>query len=79
MLESFVGSAQAKFLKYFGDNILMQMVQDPERREDLVNLLLTDREQLIQNVKVECKLGDSDRETTACALLCFSCSEYPNN
>ncbi|PKU46943.1 glycerol kinase [Limosa lapponica baueri] len=49
-----------RFLHCIDDNFLMQLVEEPTRREALLDLLLTDKEGLVEDIKVEGNLGCSD-------------------
>lgn len=51
-----------KFLLCARSNFWIQMVKRPNMMESLFDLLLMNREKLINNVKVEGNLGDSDQE-----------------
>lgn len=49
----------SKFLDCVGDNFFIQMIEWPNRREALLVLLITNREELVENVKMEANLGDT--------------------
>ncbi|PKU35565.1 rna-directed dna polymerase from mobile element jockey-like [Limosa lapponica baueri] len=49
-----------RFLQCTDDNFLTQLVEEPMRREALLDLLLTNKEGLVEGIKVGGKLGCSD-------------------
>jgi len=51
-----------RFLQSIDDNFLMQVVEEPTRRGALLNLVLTNKEGLVEDVKVGGRLGCSDHE-----------------
>lgn len=55
------GQKQSKrFLECVGNNFLLQVIDEPTRRGDLLDLILTKNEGLVGNVKVTSSLGCSD-------------------
>ncbi|XP_065438446.1 uncharacterized protein LOC135981058 [Chrysemys picta bellii] len=58
-----------KFLDCIGDNFLFQKVEKATRGEAVLDLILTNREELVENVKVEGSLGESDHEIIEFAIL----------
>jgi len=59
-----------KFLKSTDDNILMQVVEEPTRRSTLLDLILTNKEGLVEHVKAGGSLGCSDHEMVEFRILC---------
>jgi len=51
-----------RFLQSIDDNFLMQVVEEPTRRGALLDLVLTNKEELVEDVKVGGRLGCSDHE-----------------
>ena len=51
-----------RFLQSINDNFLMQLVEEPTRRGVLLDLVLTNKEGLVEDVKLEGSLGSSDHE-----------------
>jgi len=51
-----------RFLQSIDDNFLMQVVEEPTRRVALLDLVLTKKEGLVEDVKVGGSLGCSDHE-----------------
>ncbi|CAM5095768.1 unnamed protein product [Natator depressus] len=51
-----------KFLENVGDNFLVQVLEEPTRGRALLDLLLTNQEELVGEAKVEGNLGGSDHE-----------------
>jgi len=59
-----------RFLQSIDDNFLMQVVKEPTRRGALLDLVLTDKEGLVEDVKAGGRLGCSDREVVEFRILC---------
>ena len=59
-----------RFLRCIDDNFLMQMVDEPTRRGALLDLTLTDKEGLVEAVKVEGSLGYSHHEGVEIRISC---------
>jgi len=51
-----------RFLQSINDNFLMQLVEEPTRRGVLLDLVLTNKEGLVEDVKVGGSLSCSDHE-----------------
>jgi len=51
-----------RFLHSINDNFLMQVVEEPTRKGALLDLVLTNKEGLVEDVKVGGRLGCSDHE-----------------
>ncbi|PKU48463.1 glycerol kinase [Limosa lapponica baueri] len=49
-----------RFLQCTDDNFLTQLVEEPTGREALLDLVLTNKEELVEDIKVEGNLGCSD-------------------
>jgi len=63
--------AQSKrFLQSIDDNFLMQVVEEPTRKGALLDLVLTNKEQLVEDVKAGGRLGCSDHEMVEFRILC---------
>jgi len=58
-----------RFLQSIGGNFLMQMVEDPTRRGILLDIVLTNKEGLVEDVKVGGSLGCSDHEMMKFRML----------
>ncbi|XP_075779238.1 uncharacterized protein LOC142827520 [Pelodiscus sinensis] len=58
-----------KFLDCIGDNFLFQKVEKATRGEAVLDLVLTNREELVENLKVEDSIGDSDHEIIEFMIL----------
>ncbi|GAB0189075.1 hypothetical protein GRJ2_001372800 [Grus japonensis] len=52
-----------RFLECIDDNFLLQVIEEPMRRGAILNLVLTNKEGLLGNVKLKGSLGCSDHET----------------
>ncbi|XP_028941571.1 actin-related protein 6-like, partial [Antrostomus carolinensis] len=63
-------SQSRRFLQCTDGNFLMQMVDEPTRRGVLLDLLLTNKEGLIEVVKVESSLGCSNHKMVEFRILC---------
>ncbi|PKU29906.1 rna-directed dna polymerase from mobile element jockey- hypothetical protein [Limosa lapponica baueri] len=59
-----------RFLQSIDDNFLTQMVEEPMRRGALLDLVLTNKEGLVGDVKVGGSLGCSDHEVVEFRILC---------
>jgi len=61
--ENTAGHKQSrKFLECVKDNYLLQVIEKPMRRGGMLDLVLTNKEGLVGNVKVKGSLGCSDHE-----------------
>ncbi|CAM4591395.1 unnamed protein product [Caretta caretta] len=58
-----------KFLENVGDNFLVQVLEEPTRGRALLDLLLTNREELVGEAKVDGNLGGSDHEMVEFRIL----------
>jgi len=58
-----------RFLQSIGDNFLTQKVEKPTRRGVLLDLSLTNKEGLVENVKVGGSLGCTDHEMVEFRIL----------
>ncbi|XP_050791465.1 uncharacterized protein LOC127040991 [Gopherus flavomarginatus] len=65
-----------KFLDCIADNFLFQKVEKATRGETVLDLILTNREELVENLKVEGSLGESDHEIIEFAILRKGRREY---
>ncbi|GAB0189267.1 hypothetical protein GRJ2_001392000 [Grus japonensis] len=64
------GHKQArKFLECISDNFLLQMMEEPTRRGAMQDLVLTNKERLMWNVKLKGSLGCSDHEMVEFRIL----------
>jgi len=59
-----------RFLQSIDDNFLMQVVEEPMRRGVLLELVLTNEERLVEDVKVGGSLGCIDHEMVEFRILC---------
>lgn len=59
-----------KFLQIIDDNFLMQVVEEPIRKGVLLDLVLTNQEGLVEDMKVGGSLGFSDHEMVELRILC---------
>ncbi|GAB0204478.1 hypothetical protein GRJ2_002913400 [Grus japonensis] len=59
----------AKFLECVDDNFLLQVTEEPTRRGAMLDLVLTNKEGLVGNVKLKGSLGCSDHEMVAFKIL----------
>jgi len=59
-----------RFLQSIDDNFLMQTVEESTRRGALLDLVLTNIERLVEDVKVGGSLGSSDHEMVKFRILC---------
>ena len=58
-----VGDSEAEeFLDVINDNFLRQLVNVPTRENNILDLILTDRDDLVNNLEVGGRLGNSDHE-----------------
>ena len=57
------------FLLCTDDTFLMQMVDEPTRRETLMDLILTNKECLVEVVKFESSIGCSNHEMVEFRIL----------
>jgi len=58
-----------RLLQSISDNVLMQIVEEPMRRGVLLDLALTNKEGLVEDVKVRGSLGYSDHEMVKFRIL----------
>ncbi|CAM2111629.1 unnamed protein product [Caretta caretta] len=58
-----------KFLESVGDNFLVQVLEEPTRGRALLDLLLTNREELVGEAKLDGNLGGSDHELVEFRIL----------
>jgi len=58
-----------RFLQSIDDNFLMKTVEEPTRRGMLLDLVLTNKERLVEDVKVGGSLGCSDHEMVEFRIL----------
>ena len=58
-----------RFLQSIDDNFLMQVVEEPTRKGALLDLVLTNKEGLVEDVKVGGRLGCSDHEMVEFRIL----------
>jgi len=62
-------SQSRRFLQSIDDNFLMRVVQEPTRKGSLLDLVLTNKEGLVENVKAGGRLGCSDHEMMEFRIL----------
>ncbi len=58
-----------RFLECVGDNFLTQLVREPMRGSNILDLLFVNRESLVGDVKVGGRLGQSDHEMLDFSIL----------
>jgi len=58
-----------RFLESISDNFLMQVVEEPTRKGALLDLVLTNKEGLVENVKAGGRFGCSDHEIVEFRIL----------
>ncbi|GAB0179488.1 hypothetical protein GRJ2_000414100 [Grus japonensis] len=58
-----------KFLECVDDNFLLQVIEEPMRRGAMLDLILTNKEGLVGDVKLKGSLGSSDDETVEFRIL----------
>ncbi|GAB0198633.1 hypothetical protein GRJ2_002328700 [Grus japonensis] len=58
-----------KFLECIGDNFLLQVIEEPMRRGAMLDLVLTNKEGLVGDMKLKGSLGCSDHETVEFKIL----------
>jgi len=58
-----------RFLEFVDDNFLLQVIKEPTRRGVMLDLVLTNKEGLIGNVKLKGCLDCSDREMVEFKIL----------
>ncbi|GAB0210046.1 hypothetical protein GRJ2_003470400 [Grus japonensis] len=58
-----------KILECIDDNFLLQVIEEPTRRGDVLDLVLTNKEGLVGNVKLKGSLGCSDPEIAEFKIL----------
>jgi len=59
-----------RFLQSIDDNFLMQVVEEPMRRDVLLDLVLMNKEGLDEDVKAGGSLGSNDQEMVNFRILC---------
>jgi len=63
-------SQSRRFLQSTNDKFLMQVVEEPKRKGALLDLVLTNKEGLVEDVKAGGRLGCSDHEIVEFRILC---------
>jgi len=58
-----------RFLQSIDGNFLMQVVEEPTRKGALLDLVLTNKKELVEDVKVRGRLGCSDHEIVEFRIL----------
>jgi len=58
-----------RFLDCVNDNFLLEMIEEPVRRGAMLDLVLTNKEGLVGNVRLKGKLGCSDHEMVEFKIL----------
>ncbi|GAB0182918.1 hypothetical protein GRJ2_000757100 [Grus japonensis] len=58
-----------RFLECIDDNFLLQVTEEPTRRCAMLDLVLTNKERLVGNVKLKGSLGCSDQEMVEFKIL----------
>ncbi|GAB0185298.1 hypothetical protein GRJ2_000995100 [Grus japonensis] len=58
-----------RFLECVDDNFFLQVIEEPRRRGAMLNLVLTNKEGLVGNVKLKGSLGCSDHEMVELKIL----------
>ncbi|KAM9591177.1 uncharacterized protein ACIBXB_006074 isoform 2-T3 [Morphnus guianensis] len=58
-----------RFLECVDDNFLLQVIEEPTRRGAMLDLVLTNKEGLVENVKLKGGLGCSDHEMVEFKIL----------
>ena len=58
-----------RFLECIDDNFLLQVIEEPMRRGAMLDLVLTNKEGLVGNVKLKGSLGYSDHEVVEFKIL----------
>ncbi|GAB0175850.1 hypothetical protein GRJ2_000050200 [Grus japonensis] len=58
-----------RFLECIDDNFLLQVIEEPTRRGAILDLVLTNQEGLVGNVKLKGSLGCSDHEMVEFKIL----------
>ncbi|GAB0204724.1 highly reducing polyketide synthase PKS6 [Grus japonensis] len=58
-----------RFLEYVDDNFLLQVIEEPTRRGAMLDLVLTNKEGLVGNVKLKGSLGCRDHEMVEFKIL----------
>jgi len=62
-------SQSRRFLQSIDDNFLMQVVEEPTSKSALLDLVLTNKEGLVEDVKAGGRLGCSDHEMVEFRIL----------
>jgi len=62
-------SQSRRFLQSINDNFLMQVVEEPTKKGTLLDLVLTNKEGLVEDVKVGGRLGCSNHEMAEFRIL----------
>ncbi|PKU44308.1 glycerol kinase [Limosa lapponica baueri] len=64
---------ESRFLQCIHDNFLTWVVEEPTRRGVLLDLVLTDKERLVEDIKVGSSLGCSDHEKVEFRIVGSTC------
>ncbi|KAM9591189.1 uncharacterized protein ACIBXB_006085 isoform 1-T2 [Morphnus guianensis] len=68
--DNMAGHKQSRrFLECVDDNFLLQVIEEPMRRGAMLDLVLTNKEGLVGNVKLKASLGCSDHEMAEFKIL----------
>ncbi|PKU41129.1 glycerol kinase [Limosa lapponica baueri] len=68
--DNIAGHEQSRsFLACVNDSFLLQVMEEPPRRGAMLDLVLTNKEGLVGNVKLKCSLGRSDHEMVEFKIL----------
>ena len=62
------GSVGSRLIDFLGDNYLVQHVKDPTRNRNILDLLITSRENLITDVEIGENIASSDHNLIKCNL-----------
>ena len=62
-------SQSRRFLQSINDKFLMQVVEEPKRKGSLLDLILTNKDGLVEDVRVGGRLGCSDHEMVEFRIL----------
>ena len=62
------GSVGSRLIDFLGDNYLVQHVKDPTRNRNILDLLITSRENLITDVEIGENIASSDHNLIRCNL-----------
>ncbi|GAB0187556.1 hypothetical protein GRJ2_001220900 [Grus japonensis] len=58
-----------RFLECIDDNFLLQVIEEQTRRDAMLDLVLTNKEELVGDVKLKGSLGSSDHEAMEFKIL----------